>query len=152
MIFTAESTHIPTLRANIIGFLKQKSVHDYRGQIDEIASEILDGLTSKERDVCDPAFLVFEFAVTVICKLFIGYFVSREQYQEIVKAMMLVSDYISDTITHKPLSKEKKVHYNQSLQTMKQLIDLHLANENTSLLIKSLKVMKTIVYYGANFY
>lgn len=138
MIFTAESSHIPALRGRLMNFLKQKSVQAYRGKLDNIASEILDQLSASEKSSCLPAYLVYEFAVTVICKLFIGHFVSREEYQEIVRSLVIINDHISDLILHRPQDKQKKERYRVALQSIKQLIDQHLINEDSSPLIKGL--------------
>lgn len=139
MIFTAESEYIPALRSKVMSFLKQKSVLEYRDQLDAIAGDILDHLNPEEKDKCNSALLVFEFAITVICKLFIGYNAERKQYKEIVSSMVTISDYISNTITHRPLDQENKKKYFDAIKKMKGLIEHHMADEESSILIKGLR-------------
>lgn len=139
IIFTAESAYVPGLRARVMGFLKQKEVEGYRKQLDQIAGAILDQLSPSEKNACDPAKLAFEFAITVMARLFTGYHTTRENYQKIVSALVTIGKQICSLITQRPPSVKEKTEYHASLQVIRDLIDKSIHSKPTSNLIINLR-------------
>lgn len=139
VIFTAESAHIHPLRARVMGFLKQKAVQEYKDQLNQIAGEILDKLSPLEKQSCDPAKLVFEFAITVMGRLFTGYNATRGDYQKIVTALVAIGKHIGDGITKHPATEKDKIEYEISLQTIRDFIEKNLSAEPTPRLIADLR-------------
>lgn len=139
VIFTAESAHISSLRSRISGFLKQKTVQEYKDQLNQIAGEIFDQLTPLEKQSCDPAKLVFEYAIAVIGKLFTGYHATRQDYQKTVTALMAIGKHISDRITQHPPTEQDSMEYRNALQTMRELIENNMQAVPTPVLIAELR-------------
>lgn len=139
VIFTAESAHISSLRARVMSFLKHKAVQNYKEQLDQIAGDILDQLSPSEKQACDPAQLVFEYAISVIGRLFTGYHTTRENYQKIVQALVTISKVIGDGIVQRPPTESEKLDYQVALQTMRELIEQNIAIEPMPAFIAGLK-------------
>ncbi len=139
VIFTAESAHISSLRARVMSFLKHKTVQNYKEQLDQIAGDILDQLSPSEKQACDPAQLVFEYAISVIGRLFTGYYTTRENYQKVVQALLTIGKVIGDGIVQRPPSEQEKHDYQVALQTMRELIEQNIALEPTPAFIAGLK-------------
>lgn len=112
-----------------MGFLKQKAVQEYKGEIDKIARELIDSLTEEEKLSCDPSALVFEFAISVICKLFMGYKGSREIYGKIVRALVSIGKRISDSILHQTQTPEEKKEYQTALSMIRELIQCNIESD-----------------------
>lgn len=139
IVFTAESAHVPALRSQVMAMLKQKVVLENRDELDKIARDIFTELSEEEKSECIPAMLVFEFAITVIAKIFVGYQTTRENYQKVVRALVEISKHISDGILHKPPTEQEKVKYEAALKIMRELIDENIRSEPTTGIIPVMK-------------
>lgn len=133
VIFTAEAAHIPHLRGRVMGFLKQQRIQEYREGLDRIANNILDQLTPEEKQQCDSGQLAFEFALTVICQIFTGYQSTREGYQKIVSALVIIAKRIGDEILKRPQKAQDVLQYQNALQIIRELIQDNL-NTNSPLI------------------
>lgn len=139
IIFTAESAYVPALRSQIMSMLKQKVVLENRDELDKIAGDIFDALSDDEKLQTEPAMLVFEFAITVIGKMFIGYQGTRTDYQKVVRALVSISKHISDGILYKPSTEQDKVEYEAALKTMRALIEANIRSEPRTGIIPVMK-------------
>lgn len=139
VIFTAESTYVHSLRARVMSFLKPKTVQEYKEQLDQIAGEILDQLSPSEKQSCDPAQLVFEYAITVISRLFTGYNTTRENYQKVVQALLVIVKSMGDGILQRVPTENDKHDYQIALQTMRELIENNISTQPAPAFITGLR-------------
>lgn len=123
VVFTAESLHVPSIRSLAMSVLKKSLIHEYRGQIDLIAEEMLNQLTQSEKESADPKLLAYEFTITVICQLFMGYSASGSEYQKIAEALIAFGNDIGNKIIQYPATKKEAGEYTSALKTMRELIE-----------------------------
>ncbi len=151
VILTADASLIPDLRNKIMGFLKPQAVQEAYSELEKIAAEIFSSLTPQELESIDPADLAFEFAITVVSRLFTNYQGSREAYIRIAKALMRVGKRIEERILRR---NEDEASYQEALHVVRTFIEENVAESPPSRLVSGLQVhglpklaMKMYLYF-----
>lgn len=123
LVISAAASHAAILRGPMIKALGPSVISAYSNSLSDIADEILKNLTENEKGNCDASQISFEYAVTVISKLFTGYGTTREGYQKLAKALDAFSKRMTRIVSHKPASVEEKKEYSVALSEMKAVIE-----------------------------
>lgn len=121
LVITAASPHAALLRTPMIKALGPSAIS--AAVLGEIADAIVLSLTETEKKECDVAQLSFEYAVTVISKLFTGYKADRKDYQRLAKALDAFSKRMTRIVSHRKGTEEEKKDYSSSLFEMKGVIE-----------------------------
>ncbi len=132
IIFTAESAHVPSLRARLMAPFKAKAIKEYQDRLDQIAGEILDQFGPDEHASSSSELLAYEYAITVLGRLFTGFNSSREGYQAFVHSLIAISKHLSNLITKQPENAQEQAQYNIALQTMREVIQQNIVNPASS--------------------
>lgn len=123
LVISAATPHAAMLRGPMIKALGPSVISAYSNVLSDIADGILKDLTENEKSNCDASQLSFEYAVTVISKLFIGYETTREGYQKLAKALDASSKRMTRIVSHKPATVEEEKEYSVALSDMKAVIE-----------------------------
>jgi proline iminopeptidase len=91
--------------------------------LSEIADGILNNLTEEEKKSCDTSLLSFEYAVTVISKLFTNYETSRKGYQNLANALDAFSKRMTRIVSHRPATVDEEKAYLAAISEMKAIIE-----------------------------
>jgi cytochrome P450 len=121
LVITAATPHAALLRGPMIKALGPAAFSS--AALRDIADAILLNLTEAEKKDCDAAELSFEYALTVISKLFTGYNADRIGYQKLAKALDAFSKRMSRIVSHRPATEEEKKDYSVALSEMKSVIE-----------------------------
>lgn len=111
-IFTTSASHVARLKEPYNKFIGAAAISSHSDALIDIADEILTNLTDDEMRECDAAKLSFEFAATVISRLFTGVGKSREDHQKIAYALDVFSKRMTGKVLSKPPSAKEAEHYN----------------------------------------
>ncbi len=122
LVLTAKAAHVPALRRHFDQFIGASVISGYSKILADIADDLLTGLSDEEKKECDVAKLSFEFAATVICRLFTEYGSSREDYQSVGKAMDAVSKRMARIILSQPATPEQVKEYEAAKTFIKDLV------------------------------
>lgn len=123
LVISAETPHAAMLRGPMIKALGPSAISSYSNALSDIADGILKDLTENEKGNCDASQISFEYAVTVISKLFTGYGTTREGYQKLAKALDAFSKRMTRIVSHRPASAEEEKEYAVALSEMKAVIE-----------------------------
>lgn len=123
LVITAATPHIATLRGPMSKALGTSAIAAQSASLANIADGILKNLTEDEKEHCDAAQLSFEYAVTVVSKLFTGYETTRAGYQRLARALDAFSKKMTRIVSHRPATKEEEGDYSAAVADMKAVID-----------------------------
>lgn len=123
LVISAAAPHAVILRGPMIKALGPSVISTYSNVLSDIADRILKDLTENERMNCDASQISFEYAVTVISKLFTGYETTRENYQKLGKSLDAFSKRMTRIVSHRPASVEEEKEYSVALSEMKAVIE-----------------------------
>ncbi|MCF7852848.1 MAG: cytochrome P450 [Simkaniaceae bacterium] len=123
LVISAAAPHAAILRGPMIKALGPSAISVYSNALSDIATKILKDLTENERKNCDASQISFEYAVTVISKLFTGYETTRESYQKLAKALDAFSKRMTRIVSHRPATIEEEKDYSVALSEMKTTIE-----------------------------
>lgn len=122
LVISAASPHAAILRGPMIRALGSSVISSYSTALSDIADSILKALTEKERQICDASQISFEYAVTVISKLFTGYETTREGYQNLAQSLDAISKRMTRIVSRRPATGDEEKEYLLALQEMKKVI------------------------------
>jgi cytochrome P450 len=123
LIISAATPHAAMLRAPMVKALGPSVISAHSTALSDIADGIFNNLTENERRMCNASQISFEYAVTVISKLFTSYEATREDYQNLAKTLDAFSKRMTRIVSHRPASKEEELEYGAALSEMKAVIE-----------------------------
>lgn len=127
-ILTTSQPHVADLRGPYMKSIGAKSIEDRMQELTDITNEMLAQLTSQEQNECNSAALSFEYAATVISRVFTHWGKKREDYQRIAGAMNLISQRMTKMVLSKPLTTEEKTQYDKAVKVILALLNECLSN------------------------
>ncbi len=123
LVISAATPHAAMLRAPMIKALGPSVISAHSTALSDIADDILKDLTEDEKKNCDAAQISFEYAITLISKLFTNYETTREGYQKLVKALDAFSKRMTRIVSHRSATVEEEKEYAAALSEMKAVIE-----------------------------
>jgi cytochrome P450 len=123
LVISAATPHAALLRGPMIKALGPSAISNYSKTLEVIADSILNDLSESERQECDAAQISFEYAVTVISKIFTNYNATRIDYQNLVKSLDAFSKRMARIVSHKKATKEEENEYDFALSVMRKVIE-----------------------------
>lgn len=123
LVISAATPYASMLRAPMIKALGPSVISTYSTALSDIADGILKDLTEDEKKNCDASQISFEYAVTVISKLFTNYETTRGGYQRLAKALDAFSKRMTRIVSHRPATAEEEKEYSAALFEMKGVIE-----------------------------
>lgn len=123
LVISAATPHAAMLRGPMTKALGPSVISAQSMSLSDIADNILKDLTEEERNNCDTAQISFEYAVTVISKLFTNYETTRRGYQKLTKALDAFSKRMTRIVSHRPATVEEEKEYSAALSEMKAVIE-----------------------------
>jgi cytochrome P450 len=131
LVISAATPHAALLRVPMIKALGPSVISAHSTTLSDIADTILKDLTENEKKDCDAAQISFEYAVTVISKLFASYKATRKEYQKVAKALDAFSKRMTRIVSHRTATVDEKKEYSVALSEMKAVIDGCLASPSS---------------------
>ena len=123
LVITAETPHATMLRGPMIKALGPSAISAHSTALSNIADGILKDLSEDDKKNCDASQISFEYAVTVISKLFTNYETTRECYQILAKALDAFSKRMTRIVSHRPSTAKEEKEYSVALSEMKAVIE-----------------------------
>ncbi|HEV7737690.1 MAG TPA: hypothetical protein VGO47_10015, partial [Chlamydiales bacterium] len=111
LVISAPTPHAAMLRSPMIKALGPSAISAHGTALKSIADGILTHLTVEEKKSCDASILSFEYAVTVISKLFANYETNRKGYQNLAKALDAFSKRMTRIVSHRPATVDEEKEY-----------------------------------------
>jgi cytochrome P450 len=133
LVMSAEAPHVAMLRAPMMKVLGHNVISAYSTTLSDIADGILKELTEEEKKCCDAFHISFEYVVTVISKLFIGYNTSRTNYQKLANTLDAFSKRMGRIVSHRRAPVEEEKEYRAALTEMKAVIEKCLSSPSAYL-------------------
>lgn len=123
-LLTCHEEFIQNYRQPILQVIGSQNIKKHSGELETIVEEVLNHLTKDSPVNATEWSLIF--STTVISRLLLGHPGSFEAYKEIAYANDYINKYALKKAWKRPISKEEKAKYEQSLQTMRQAVEISL--------------------------
>ncbi len=128
LVISAASPYAALLRGPMIKALRPSVISAHSTALADIANCIMKDLTDDEKGNCDAAQISFEYAVTVISKLFTSYETTRIGYQKVTKALDAFSKRMARIVSRRPATEEEEKEYSAALSEMKTVIEASMSS------------------------